>query len=137
MKHGNASETAIAAGLLRAAHQVLDQEPRILDDPISVGLVPQSSAAEIMAQAERLQLDFLRVLRASFVVRSRISEDALRRSISTGVGQYVLLGAGFDTSAYRQPDWASSIEIFELDHPASQSEKIARLEHRGLALPDN
>ena len=78
MKNENASGTAIAVGLLRAAHQVLDQESRILDDPISIGLVPESSAAEIMARADRLQLDFLRVLRAGFGVRSRIM-DGMRR----------------------------------------------------------
>ena len=49
-----------------------------LDDPISIGLVPESSAAEIMARADRLQLDFLRVLRAGFGVRSRIM-DGMRR----------------------------------------------------------
>ncbi len=78
MRDETESETAIAAGILRAAHQVLDDEPRIVNDPISLGLVPGSSASEIEESRDRLQLRFMRVLRASFLVRSRITEDALR-----------------------------------------------------------
>lgn len=137
MRSDTASETAIAAGLLRAAHQVLDEPPRILEDPISVGLVPGSSVAEIEAWRDRLQLDFLRVLRASFVARSRIAEDALFRATAGGVAQYVLLGAGYDTFAYRQPAWAGALRIFELDHPASQEDKVECLRRRGLERPAN
>jgi len=137
MKDATGSETAAAAALLRAAHQVLDREPRILDDTVSLGLVPGSTAAEIAARAEDFQLDFVRVLRASFVVRSRIAEEALRRSVAAGVAQYVLLGAGFDTFACRQPSWARAIEIFALDHPASQRETADRLRQRGISPSEN
>jgi methyltransferase (TIGR00027 family) len=54
-----------------------------------------------------------------------------------GVRQYVSLGAGFDTFALRQPDWAASLRIFEFDHPAMQAEKRVRLEGGGFVLPEN
>lgn len=137
MRERSASETATAASLLRAAHQVLDARPPILEDPVSVGLVPGSREDEIREQAERLELGFLRALRASFVLRSRIAEDALRRAAVAAPVQYVLLGAGFDTFAYRQPSWARSVRIFELDHPATQEIKQSRLHQRGVETPTN
>jgi O-methyltransferase involved in polyketide biosynthesis len=43
------------------------------------------------------------------VVRSRFAEDTLEESVARGVRQYVILGAGFDSFAYRRPVWASDI----------------------------
>jgi methyltransferase (TIGR00027 family) len=54
-----------------------------------------------------------------------------------GVRQYVILGSGFDTFAYRQPDWAAPLRIFEVDHPASQRAKVERLRLSGIAPPPN
>jgi methyltransferase (TIGR00027 family) len=51
--------------------------------------------------------------------------------------QYVILGAGLDTFAYRQPAWADCLRIFEVDHPASQQAKRARLQKAGIAVPSN
>jgi methyltransferase (TIGR00027 family) len=48
-----------------------------------------------------------------------------------------MLGAGMDTFAYRQPEWANRLQIFELDHPASQSEKRAKLEAAQIPIPSN
>jgi len=60
-------------------------------------------------------------------MRSRFAEDCLAESIGNGVRQYVLLGAGLDTFAYRQPHWASSLRVFEVDHPATQQWKRRQL----------
>ena len=104
MQNENASETALAAAMLRAAHQVLDHQPRNLEDSVSFGLVPGSTPDETMAQAERLQLAFLRALRASFVARSRVAGDTLHRAVTAGADQYVLLGAGFVKAASSRTD---------------------------------
>src|SRR5262245_54714165 len=103
MRAGAGRDTAIFTALQRAAHQIIDDPPRILDDPIAVGLSPGSSAEKIRAAEAELQRPTMKVLRSAFVFRSRFAEDSLREAVATGVRQFVVLGAGFDTFAYRQP----------------------------------
>jgi len=110
MLERSGSATATLSALLRAAHQVLDSAPRILDDPISVGLVEGSAESELRASPERVQSPLLRRLRASFVTRSQLTEDALRAACAKGTRQYVLLGveaclraAGLATRAHFEP----------------------------------
>jgi len=55
------------------------------------------------------------------VIRSRYAEDALRKATIRGVRQYVLIGAGFDSFALRRPAFSNLLEIFEVDHPATQT----------------
>ena len=61
----------------------------------------------------------------------------IREAVARGVTQYVLLGAGLDTFAYRQPEWARAIEIVEVDQPWSQAEKRRLLEEAGIDVPAN
>jgi methyltransferase (TIGR00027 family) len=137
VRPGAASETAVRTAIQRAAHQVLDDLPRILDDPVAVGLVPGSTENAIRNAATELQQPYSKLLRSIFVLRSRFTEDTLREAVQQGVRQYVLLGAGFDTFAYRPPPWAKSLRIFEVDHPVSQEFKRRRLADNGIVLPTN
>ena len=73
-----------------------------------------------------------RALRTHVVLRSRFTEDRLAQAIVRGITQYVILGAGFDTFAYRQPLWAKTLKIFEVDQPATQAQKRLRLEQAGM-----
>jgi methyltransferase (TIGR00027 family) len=130
------SLTAVLPALLRAAHQVFDARPLILDDPVAVGLVERSTEREILANAELLQTSAMKRLRSSFVLRSRYAEDCLAE-VAEHVGQYVILGAGFDTFAYRQPAWAKRLRIFEVDHPATQRGKEERLAKADVWVPPN
>jgi methyltransferase (TIGR00027 family) len=75
--------------------------------------------------------------RAVFIMRSRYTEDCLAESLVRGVRQYVILGAGLDTFAYRQPAWGNSLRIYEVDHPASQEGKRERLEDAKVGIPGN
>ena len=59
---------------------------------------------------------------------------SLSDAASQGVRQYVILGAGYDTFAYRQPAWAASLRTFEVDHLASQQAKIERLRSVGMSF---
>ena len=106
------SRTAEIAALLRALHQRLDGEPKILNDPISPRLFDEKSASYESA-LERLGLPpvLISQLRAAVVMRSRFAEDRLADVIQEGLHQYVLLGAGHDTFAYRQPPWASALRM--------------------------
>ena len=71
---------------------------------------------------------------ATVITRSRYAEDALHSAIARGVKQYVLIGAGFDSYVLRRPPEARYIEIFEVDHPATQSFKRQRIVDCGIAL---
>ena len=59
--------------------------------------------------------------------RSRYTEDQLIAALERGVQQYVILGAGFDTFAFRRPELLDRLEVFEVDHPATQAMKQQRL----------
>jgi methyltransferase (TIGR00027 family) len=139
MKEERPSRTAEGAAILRALHQTLDAEPKILNDPIAVRLVDPSSdfykayvqGLEEMPAALRLRR------RGHAVMRSRYTEDCLADSLAHGVRQYVIMGAGLDTFGYRQPSWATSLRIFEVDHPATQRWKRARLSATGIQIPKN
>jgi methyltransferase (TIGR00027 family) len=137
MQAKQASTTAIYTAISRAAHQILDAMPRILDDPLAVGFVAGASEADIRAQAADFQQPLKRLGRSVFVVRSRFAEDQLAEAVKAGVRQYALLGAGLDTFAYRQPAWASAIRVIEVDHPATQAFKRDCLRDANVSIPAN
>src|SRR5678815_402183 len=78
-----------------------------------------------------------RALRAHVVTRSRFAEDRLRASLDRRVRQYIVLGAGYDTFAYRQPAWAAALRIFEADQPGTQEDKRQRLAVARVDTPEN
>lgn len=125
----------IRSAIARAEHQVLDADPKILDDPLAVGLVEGSSREEILAAPPSSRPPSW--FRSLFVMRSRYAEDSLGEAVASGIGQYVLLGAGMDTFTYRQPSWAARLRILEIDHPESQKVKLEHLVKRGIAVPAN
>ncbi len=78
---------------------------------------------------------FSRALRAFLAVRSRYAEDQLAGAVERGMRQYVVLGAGLDTFAYRNPFQAAGLHVFEVDHPATQAWKRARLDESYIPVP--
>jgi len=133
----SASNTALGVAGLRAAHQIIDGEPKILDDPVALKLFDAEAAGLMKASAERLHAPGASALRAHVLLRSRYAEDRLREAVMRGVKQYVLLGAGYDTFAYRQPEWAKDLRVYEVDQPASQHAKRERLSVAGVSTPNN
>jgi methyltransferase (TIGR00027 family) len=122
---------------MRAAHQVLDGQPRILEDPLAVLLLGPAALQRIHDTADHYHTSERRALRAHVVLRSRFAEDRLAAAVMRGVTQYVILGAGFDTFALRQPPWAQALKIVEVDHVGTQDMKRSQLAAAGLALPEN
>lgn len=141
MIESSPSRTALATSLMRALHSRRDPSP-LLDDPWGDRLVPQSEqdrfgqrilarmdsdarAAALRAPNSILD-DFLlsNVAYPGVVLRSRYTEDALKEATNRGTRQYVLIGAGFDSFALRRPAFSETLEIFEIDHPATQTFKI-------------
>ncbi len=137
MSDRNASRTALGTAYMRAAHQLLDAPPYVLEDPFAVKLLGSAAAQRIRETAESYQAPERQALRAHVVLRSRFAEDRLAAALHRGVTQYVILGAGFDTFALRQPAWARSLKILEVDHQATQDEKRSRITAAGLAMPEN
>jgi methyltransferase (TIGR00027 family) len=131
MQEGKFSRTAQRVAIRRAAHQLLDK-PRVLDDPLAL-LIIGSDAAEELRSNPKEHHAFSRAFRAFMAARSRYSEDELARAVAQGVGQYVVLGAGLDTFAYRNPH--TGLRVFEVDHPATQAWKRERLQGAGIAIP--
>jgi len=149
----DASRSAILTAVTRAMHAQLADEP-LLDDAPAAELYTTAEAEQItevavgtaLAEDERDDLgedfdlaDAWRLafrhgaFAASSVVRNRYAEDCLGEAVSeTGVDQYVIVGAGLDTFAVRRPDLAAHVEVFELDHPATQELKRERVEAAGL-----
>jgi len=132
-----ASKTAAWTAMLRAVHQLVDDEPRIVDDPIAIGLLDDATREHIEARPAALLSQALKIPRAAVLLRSRYAEDLLVEAVAQGLGQFVILGAGLDTFAFRQPRFARRLQIYEVDHPATQAWKRERLAAAGIAMPDN
>jgi methyltransferase (TIGR00027 family) len=137
MEAQKASDTAAWTAMLRAAHQLVDDEPKIVNDPIAVALVDDVTREQIAARAAALRSPALMTPRAAVLLRSRYAEDLLAKAITEGVSQFVILGAGLDTFAFRQPAFARLLQVYEVDHPATQAWKRERLVAAGVAVPDN
>jgi methyltransferase (TIGR00027 family) len=129
--------TALTTILLLAAHQRFDGEPKVLTDQVSVDLLGADDWARIDALPGGLNSPLMRHLRSAFLLRSRLAEDELAVAATQGVHQYVMLGAGLDTFAFRQPAFAADLHIFEVDYPATQAWKRARFAASGYAEPAN
>jgi len=130
MQTGKASKTALRVAIRRAAHQVIDR-PRVLDDPIAVPLIGPGFERDMERAMHPVARDF-RLFMAS---RSRYTEDRLAGAVAQGVTQYVVLGAGLDTFAYRNP--FAGLRVFEVDFPATQQWKHELLAEAKIDVPGN
>ena len=135
MQDARPSRTALRVALRRAAHQLYDARPLVLEDPIAVPILGKTYAEELQRTPTRSDRPFSVGLRAFLVARSRYAEDTLAHAVARGVTQYVLLGAGLDTFAHRNPH--SHLRVFEVDHPATQQWKRELIETSGLPAPEN
>jgi methyltransferase (TIGR00027 family) len=131
MQEGKFSKTAQRVAIRRAAHQLLDL-PRVLDDPLALRIIGTEAEAALRSDPKENH-SFSRAFRAFMAARSRYAEDELARAVEHGVTQYVMLGAGLDTFAYRNPH--PGLRVFEVDHPATQAWKCEQLQSAGIAIP--
>ncbi len=134
MHEGTPSGTAYRVALRRAAHQVFDVPP-VFRDPLALRIVgADRKGTRAQADLRAPSRPHSASLRAFLVARSRFAEDMLATAVHAGdVSQYVLLGAGLDTFAYRNP-WPA-LRVFEVDHPDTQRWKLQLLAEGGIAVP--
>lgn len=127
------SRTAERVAMRRAAHQMMD-DPPVLADPLAMRILGPARAAALEAEPSGFERHPVAArLRAFLAARSRLAEHALAEAFAAGVRQYVVLGAGLDTFAYRNPH--EGLLVFEVDHPATQAWKRERLSEAGIAIP--
>jgi len=111
-------DTGLYSASQRAAHLILDN-PKIFEDPLALRIIGAETESKLRLSLAQFQQPAVRALRAGMMVRNRYAEDELVRSIQRGVRQYVSLGAGLDTFAYRNS--FPLLRVFEVDHPATQA----------------
>jgi len=125
--------TAVRVALWRAMHVQVDPPPHVLEDEIGLRLVAPEDAWR-----RRPDMDpyATRQFRAAIIARARFIEDLVeeRRAANT-ISQYVILGAGLDTFAQRNPEIASRLRIYEVDQPGPQAWKRRRLIELGFGIP--
>lgn len=133
MEANRPSLTAHGAALHRAAHQIVDIPP-IFTDPLALRILGPEAVDELRSGRERHTQPAASRMRAFLAARSRYTEDCFAEAAARGVNQYVVLGAGLDTFAYRTE--RRGLRIFEVDHPATQGWKRERLASAGIGIPE-
>lgn len=156
MKQNESSLTSLVSAFGRAYHSKYDT-PKIFDDYIAKDLISQEEFSaisnnmiegiqffnreigqrfkdnreEILKWVTQVQLSPTPLARAAFC------ENVLFNEVNLGLKQYVILGAGLDTFAFRHPELKNSLEIFEIDYPATQQVKKKRLDNAQFNIPKN
>jgi methyltransferase (TIGR00027 family) len=130
VRDGQPSQTAQRVAAYRAIHQKLEGGA-IFKDPFAIRILDHETAARL----DEIAANSLRQLRLLIAARSRFSEDTMANCIASGTRQVVVLGAGLDTFALRNPYADLGVRVFEVDYPATQAWKRDRLRAAGLAEP--
>jgi methyltransferase (TIGR00027 family) len=155
MEENKVSRTSLGAAFMRGYHALYDN-PKIFDDPLAYSLlrkeerlliarhlierfrtIDPSGAASCPDETSALE----RMLQlwssaATVLSRARYAEEALAKAVGQGVRQYVILGAGMDTFAFRRRDMLERLQVFEIDHPATQAFKRNRIAGLGWEIPE-
>jgi methyltransferase (TIGR00027 family) len=132
MQHGTPSITAMRVAMRRAAHQIYDR-PLVLDDPIALAIMGEERCDKLRSDPATQSEPIAVAMRAFMAVRARFAEDHLAEAVAAGVTQYVVLGAGLDTFAHRNP--FLQLRVFEVDFPATQTWKHEMLAEAKLPHP--
>lgn len=146
------SMTALVSAFSRAYHSVQNKE-KVFDDYLAKDILTQNEYEQIASNMSRgikffnppfegTQDEALRwivdnQLSPTPLGRGAFAEGLLKNAVQNGAKQYLIFAAGYDTFAYRQPDWASKIKIFEIDHPVTGADKQKRIKSVAAEKPAN
>ncbi len=122
------------AAVMRASHLLVDDPPPIFRDDYALAL-SEFTADEAADLARGFEPAVGAVFRATALVRARFTDERLEQAMERGVDQYVVLGAGLDSFAWRRPELVSKMQVFEVDHPGTQTYKRDRLAAEELVIP--
>ena len=145
------SITALMSSFGRAFHAENEEHPVFVDD-LAKNLMTEEEYTAVQnyilggAQFFEPDMDFSKVepkevlrrivnvhIAPSPLCRQAYTEQALKTALLTGTKQYVILGAGMDTFAFRNDKY----KVFEVDHPLTQKDKLERIKHAGWLVPEN
>lgn len=156
MEKNHVSRTALSTAYMRLYHAQND-EPKIFDDFLAYNMLPEEIRTLLVKNLAK-NIQFIDPARAAscpdietslvwsmqamatppiVLSRARFAEDSLEEACRQGVKQYVILGAGMDTFAFRHPELVRQLQVFEVDHPATQAFKCNRLAELGWEQPAN
>ena len=153
MKDNESSMTSLVSAFSRAFH-VKEDQPIISNDFIAKDFLSSEEYQAISANmanginffspkmAEQLKGNDVAILKwvtqiqlsPTPLARAAYAEKVVLNELKLGAQQYVILGAGLDTFAWRYPS-LTDVTIFEIDHPATQKFKLERLQQAGYEIP--
>jgi methyltransferase (TIGR00027 family) len=156
MRDDQISRTALFTAYSRGYHCAHDN-PKIFSDPAAFSLLSpeectriETLLVETFRTANPLALENFADIPSALgwlmqsgaaasilLSRAKYAEECLENSIASGVRQYVILGAGLDSFAYRRPELLEGLVLFEVDHPATQAFKRQRLAELGWLQPQS
>lgn len=155
MDPNQAGITALVTAYARAYHAAHDS-PKVFDDFLAyqlftlqeriffnqqlstlLKLIDPALAEQYPDQESALSLVMQLQTGPITLSRSRYCEDELEKTLETGVDQYVILGAGFDTFGFRRLDLKDRLQVYEVDHPVTQGLKRQRIENAKWQIPDH
>src|SRR5215467_12312773 len=128
------SRTAVLTAVARAAHRE-QSPPWVIDDYLALPLAGPEGRALLTRLRAEVPAPHLLAFSRWMCVRARFTEDIVEQAVASGIRQYLILGAGLDSFAYRRGDMLSRLRVFEVDHPASQEWKRRRLAELGSQRP--
>ncbi|PJI09677.1 MULTISPECIES: class I SAM-dependent methyltransferase [Clostridium] len=146
------SMTALVSVFSRAYHSVQNSE-KIFDDYLAMEMLTEDEYNQISrnmakgisffnpsfvgTQKEALRYIVDNYLSPTPLGRAAFTEKSLENAVKIGAKQYLIFAAGYDTFAYRQPSFASKIEVFEIDHPSTAEDKQKRIKSLVSEKPVN
>jgi len=152
MEPNSPSMTALVSAYARAYHALYD-EPKIFDDHLARRMLTDEQfdaigghmagglsffnpeGAHLYPDPDTALKWVIQTQIAPHILsRSRYAEERLSDAFASGAGQYVILGAGYDTFAFRNPE-ALTVRVYEVDHPATQNAKVNRVGALGWDIP--
>ena len=136
MESGQPSRTALATAAARAAHLIVDRDPWIFEDRLAAELLGDLADDLLAMHHDQETSSVLSSMRVAMTTRSRYTEACLTDAVHRGLRQYVILGAGLDSFAYRSRS-ARQLHVFEVDHPATQAWKRERLMAAAIPVADD
>lgn len=153
--NNKASITALMSSFGRVFHAENEEHP-VFKDHFAKKLMTAEEYADIqgyildgvqffepdIAPAKQESTELLRRIvnvhiAPSPLCRAAYTEQALKTAALTGTKQYVMLGAGMDTFAFREKEFLSKHRVFEVDHPLTQEDKRERIARAGWSIPNN
>lgn len=144
MRSNSAANSAQAVALARAIESARPESTRLFFDPFASGFLDAGPRAIARLCRIRGLGDAILWLadavtpgaRGNTLGRTRFIDGSLLAAINRGLDQVVILGAGYDCRPYRLPE-SSTVAVFEVDHPATQARKRARLKDLVPGMPDH